>query len=230
MDSVCSAAPNCSRYAGAGSDANACYGKHGFIRDNHKWLALLHCAKLHRAQGCYSEMGLQGKAKWSCVKPSREYILNSLVAGLAAEGRIHNGAWLDAGAETGEWPLYYGCLLAARAPVGGLADDLHTFDVNRGYVDLVRRKAWRYENVHAHHSILASPERAEPDHPSFLRLGREPNMTRVSIDSLFQLEQPNLGYNLLNPMGFSLHNSQFAFGHFDVESWELEVLRGGIAS
>ena len=165
-DAVCVDALTCAR-ANATSDIAACALR---ARGNVPWLNLVLCAKHFGAEGCYAETGLRGVPanEQSCRLPLREVILNTLVAGLVAEGRIHpRWAWVDAGTDDGKWPLYYACLASNAAGVEphGRPADIFTFDSRWSHIAAVSRLVIQQENLHPGRASWAQRALVSPTTP-----------------------------------------------------------------
>ncbi|KAL3893083.1 MAG: hypothetical protein SGPRY_014490, partial [Prymnesium sp.] len=145
------------------------------------------------------------RAKDCRLRPSREPLLNAIIAGLLLEARIPTGAIVDAGAADGRTACYFAAIAPDRL--------VHAVDPSyRNVLWIERKYGTRYQNLLPFHGGLGDQPAANQSERKSMVTANQ-NFTIFRLDDLF--EGPWKGQTM-------------ALGHFDVERWEERVLRGAL--
>ena len=145
------------------------------------------------------------RAKDCRAKPGNEPILNSIIAGLMTENKMPHGSIVDAGAADGRFACYYAAIAPDRV--------IHAVDPSYRNVQWMQRQyARRHPNLHPFHAGLGDEPSANLTTRRTMSTANQ-NFTIHRLDDLF--DGPWKGDVL-------------ALGHFDVEGWESQVIRGAV--
>lgn len=177
------------------------------------------------AHQCLSEADGAIVSTSVCPVPRTEMRFNSVVGGLFREGHLRGGSVLDAGANTGEFACYYAVLDPKRK--------VQAFDASAQYVNHIHNTYPRITNLRANLRGLGSA--------TGVMGGKTVQHRRTTTAAATQLCEG--GADELLPNGSvsgadavavcrvdDLYAKQpLAFAHWDVEGFELNVLRGARA-
>lgn len=161
-----------------------------------------------------------------CQRPRCEVLLHAIICGLFSEQLMPPGSVLDVGANDDEMAAYYACLDPSRV-VHALEPSLHLYNA-------LRHTSGRTSNVAALRAGVSSTDHAlygtgtvgvtqeQRIVRGILLVNsklRDPPFPLYRVDSLFARDKPAL-----------FAGERVGLWHLDVDSHELEALRGAVAT